>query len=265
MCHTEHLERIPCVVVRIFGSIASRILVRYSRIDGLQLHRESNANNIIDVSKHKNLKLDNNSFHFHEFNSNWTTMVNGIFKLCYCMKIKCCRTDGMGDGCKILNWNYTDLGLMNYDDAMSYSLSHNRPDTIPCMRKTNNFYHYVQEPGSSIVPEVSNFIRRGVYLNLLPINFFVVSLQWNLICENSFWRTAVAVAVSLGKFIGATSFGILSDKYGRKKCFIIGSLFYVTGSVLTSFSPWYWIFLIGRVLLGSSSSGLFYPAFSLCK
>lgn len=84
-------------------------------------------------------------------------------------------------------------------------------------------------------------------------------------CENSFWRTAVAVAVSLGKFIGATAFGVLSDKYGRKKCFIIGSLFYVTGSVLTSFSPWYWIFLIGRVLLGSSSSGLFYPAFSLCK
>lgn len=95
------------------------------------------------------------------------------------------------------------------------------------------------------------------------VNIF--SLQWNLICENSFWRTAVAVAVSLGKFFGATAFGVLSDKYGRKTCFIIGSLFYITGSILTSFSPWYWVFLIGRVLLGSASSGLFYPAFSLCK
>lgn len=90
-------------------------------------------------------------------------------------------------------------------------------------------------------------------------------MQWDLICDKSFWRTTVATAVSVGKFIGATTFGILSDKYGRKTSFIIGSIFYLTGSVLTTFSPWYWLFLIGRVLLGSSSSGLFYPAFSLCK
>lgn len=90
-------------------------------------------------------------------------------------------------------------------------------------------------------------------------------LQWDLICEKSFWRTTVATAVSVGKFLGATTFGILSDKYGRKTCFIIGSIFYIAGSVLTTFSPWYWLFLIGRVLLGSSSSGLFYPAFSLCN
>lgn len=91
------------------------------------------------------------------------------------------------------------------------------------------------------------------------------TLQWDLVCENSFWRTTVATAVSVGKFIGATSFGIMSDKYGRKTSFILGSIFYISGSVLTTFSPWYWLFLIGRVLLGSSSSGLFYPAFSLCK
>lgn len=65
----------------------------------------------------------------------------------------------MGDGCKILNWNYTELGLMSYDDAISYSQSNNRPNTIRCMQKTNNFYHYEQEPGSSIVPEVSDFVR----------------------------------------------------------------------------------------------------------
>lgn len=83
-------------------------------------------------------------------------------------------------------------------------------------------------------------------------------------CEHSFWRTTVAVAVSLGKFVGATSFGLLSDKAGRKVSFMFGALFYIIGSLLTAFSPWYWLFLIGRVFLGSSSSGLFYGAFSLC-
>ncbi|XP_031618292.1 organic cation transporter protein isoform X1 [Contarinia nasturtii] len=147
--------------------------------------------------------------------------------------------NGLGDGCKILNWDYSYLSSMSYDDAVSYTQSHPKPDAISCLDKPNNGYYYVQEPGSSIV------------------------LEWDLICEKSFWRTTVATAVSVGKFLGATTFGILSDKYGRRTCFIIGSIFYITGSVLTTFSPWYWLFLIGRVLLGSSSSGLFYPAFSL--
>lgn len=148
-------------------------------------------------------------------------------------------------------------------DAVSYTQSQTNPESISCTYHPQNFYHYVQEPGASIVQEVHISLDSKPNLSTNSIKTF--HLQWDLICEKSFWRTSVATAVSVGKFLGATTFGILSDKYGRKTCFVIGSIFYITGSVLTCFSPWYWLFLIGRVLLGSSSSGLFYPAFSLCN
>lgn len=79
-------------------------------------------------------------------------------------------------------------------------------------------------------------------------------------CENNVFRTLVQVAVSAGKCIGASVVGILSDKFGRRNSFASGAVIYVTASILTTFSPWYWPFLIGRFFLGSAASGLFYPA-----
>lgn len=40
----------------------------------------------------------------------------------------------------------------------------------------------------------------------------VARFQWNLVCENDLERTAVQVALSFGKFVGAFLFGIVSDK-----------------------------------------------------
>ena len=71
--------------------------------------------------------------------------------------------------------------------------------------------------------------------------------------------------MSIGKFAGAAVFGIFSDKYGRTPAFGSGVLMFVSGSIASTFTPWYWLFVIGRILLGAASSGLFYAPFSLRK
>lgn len=79
------------------------------------------------------------------------------------------RTNKFGDGCKILNWNYTEMGSMNFNDAMNYSHSHHQPDSISCKQKQNNYFHYEQEPNISIVPEVSNSIQSNIMLLIIII------------------------------------------------------------------------------------------------
>lgn len=49
-------------------------------------------------------------------------------------------------------------------------------------------FHYEQEKDVSFVPE------------------------WNLVCERTALKSNVQVALSVGKFVGASTFGIISDK-----------------------------------------------------
>lgn len=43
---------------------------------------------------------------------------------------------------------------MSYNDAVSYTESQQQPGTISCRDNSNFYYHYEQEPGTSIVLEV---------------------------------------------------------------------------------------------------------------
>lgn len=59
---------------------------------------------------------------------------------------------------------------------------------IPCLSQASNYYEYIQEAGTSIVTE------------------------WDLICENTVWRSTVQGAQSFGRVIGSPIVGILADK-----------------------------------------------------
>lgn len=165
-------------------------------------------------------------------------------KVCPRHLIECdfnCRGLTKNGTCSILNWDYDRLAEMSYQDALAYIGGKPQPGEVSCLGTAGFQMHYQQEPGASIVPE------------------------WDLICERTALRSTVQVALSVGKFFGASTFGILSDKYGRKSSFTVAALLYVVASLLTTFSPVYILLLLGRIGLGASASGVFYPAFALRK
>ncbi|KAH8247011.1 hypothetical protein KR032_006820 [Drosophila birchii] len=142
-------------------------------------------------------------------------------------------------GCTVWDWDYQHLAKMSYEAALNYTghhLQNAQPAEVSC--KVKGHYEYLN-PESTFVSD------------------------WDLTCEQSIQRTSAQVSISLGKFCGSFTFGILADKFGRKTSFSLGALFFIVGSFFCTFSPWYSLFLVGRFLLGAASSGLFYPAFTM--
>lgn len=166
------------------------------------------------------------------------------------------------DPCHIYAYDYAHLSTMTFKGALEYKKNRPRPAQVSCLSDSSARMMYGMD-GTSIVPEVScnSFYK----CNNLSMNTIFTIFQWNLVCENSFWRTIVQTVVSAGKCLGALSVGILSDKYGRKMLFGSGVVLYMAASILVALTPWYWAFLVGRMLLGLAAAGMFYPSMIMSK
>lgn len=130
---------------------------------------------------------------------------------------------------------------MSYSNAVIYVQNMSEYNVISCLSREENYYHYDQEDGISIVPE------------------------WNLVCENSVMRTGAQSSLALGKLIGAFVFGIIADKYGRKPSFVISSIIYIICGPLAAVVPWYAVFILARVGIGIAGSGTYHTAYTICK
>lgn len=130
---------------------------------------------------------------------------------------------------------------MSYIEAVNYVNNMTKPNVISCLSREENYYHYDQEDGISIVSE------------------------WNLVCENTMLRTEAQSSLALGKLIGAFVFGIIADKYGRKVSFIISSIIYIVCGPIAGVVPWYTVFIIARVGIGIAASGTYHTAYTICR
>ena len=91
---------------------------------------------------------------------------------------------------------------------------------------------------------------------LLPL----IQCDMNL---NQFQSTLAASIVFLGYFIGNIIFGTLSDRYGRKKSILLGTVASCFVSLQFSFAPNYYWVLFFQFLLGILAAGIIISS-SLC-
>ncbi|XP_078050216.1 organic cation transporter protein [Augochlora pura] len=98
------------------------------------------------------------------------------------------------------------------------------------------------------------------YENYVPYSTFVV--DWDLVCEKSAARASTHMALSLGKLLGSAVFGSFADKYGRKISYVIGVILLIISGPAGAVVPWYWAFMISRLLNGASHAAIQYSAFT---
>lgn len=95
---------------------------------------------------------------------------------------------------------------------------------------------------------VSSCLYGHVYLYIL-FNMFC-PLQWRLVCGKSTLGFLTNSIMFLGWLVGNVVFGILSDKYGRRKILFLSSSLVCWVAFASSFVPWYWLYATLRFIIG---------------
>nr|CAD7436092.1 unnamed protein product [Timema monikensis] len=65
----------------------------------------------------------------------------------------------------------------------------------------------------------------------------------------------------VGVLLGSIGFGDLSDRYGRRPIFFISLVLQVSVGLLASVAPEYVSFMIARMIIGATTSGVFLVAY----
>ena len=73
-----------------------------------------------------------------------------------------------------------------------------------------------------------------------------VTSDWDLVCDKEWQHASIGSSPMWGYLIGAHFFGILADKIGRKKTFLISNFLMVFGGMLTSTAPELYSFMTAR-------------------
>ena len=90
-------------------------------------------------------------------------------------------------------------------------------------------------------------------------DFFILTFVLATVAED-FHKTIPEIALTLTaslamRPVGALIFGLMADRYGRKRPLMISIIFYSFIEILSGFAPTYTLFLILRLLYGIGMGG----------
>lgn len=137
--------------------------------------------------------------------------------------------------CKKYDYDYDHFAKIGFDEALKIRNLHPLPTSSEC--SVRSFARDKQ--GTSFVED------------------------WDLVCDRMADRSNTQMMFSLGKLLGAAIFGIVSDKFGRKFAYSIGIIMLIISGPCSAIVPWYWSFLLLRLINGLSHAAILYPSFTL--
>ena len=82
------------------------------------------------------------------------------------------------------------------------------------------------------------------------IHFFLLFIQWDLVCGYEYIPKLAVSAQFVGIMLGVAMFGFLSDRYGRRWPGLAGNACMLLVQTLTGLSPNVVTYIIMRILLG---------------
>ena len=88
-------------------------------------------------------------------------------------------------------------------------------------------------------------------------------MEWDLVCERKGLRATAQSLFMVGVLAGSYFFGWLSDKMGRKVSFFASVVVMAVFGILSGLVPEYWSFIVMRMVVGASTSGVFLVAYVL--
>ncbi|WKY04883.1 hypothetical protein Q1695_005690 [Nippostrongylus brasiliensis] len=81
--------------------------------------------------------------------------------------------------------------------------------------------------------------------------------RWEISCSRGWIRASVQAMYYIGQMAGSMVFGLLGDRIGRKKVFLIAIFLQLTCGFAVVVTPWWWLFALFRAGLGFSHPGIF--------
>ncbi|CAG7822389.1 unnamed protein product [Allacma fusca] len=126
-----------------------------------------------------------------------------------------------------------------------------------CSRYNANFSGYPE----NLIPTNEQVGCGGEYVYDLSKYESSAFMEFGLMCDRKALYATAQALFMVGILLGSIIFGVLSDIFGRRPVFFFSLVIQVVFGILAGVAPDYTTFVIARIIVGASTSGIFLVGF----